>query len=78
MVVDIFCDLGLVSHDILLSKLKFYEVMGKTFVLPKSYLEDRHQRVILNDKCANHNICSDRGKIKHGFPQGSIALLTLH
>jgi hypothetical protein len=52
--------------------------MGKTFVLLKSYLEDRHQSVILNDKYANHNTYSDRGKIKHGFPQGSIALLTLH
>jgi hypothetical protein len=29
--------------------------MGKIFVLLKSYLEDRHQRVILNDKYANRN-----------------------
>jgi hypothetical protein len=52
--------------------------MGKAFVLLKSYLEDRHQGVILNDKYANHNTYSDRGKIKHGFSQGQIALLTVN
>jgi len=35
-----------VNHDILLSTLKFYGVTGKTFSLIKSFLEDRHQRVI--------------------------------
>ena len=69
MVGGIFCDLDCVSHDILLSKLKFYEVIGETFVLLKSYLVDRHQGVILNDKYANHNTYSDRGKIKHGLGQ---------
>jgi len=44
VVGGIFCDLDCVSHDIVLSKLKFYGIMGKTFVLLKSYLEDRHQR----------------------------------
>jgi hypothetical protein len=46
--------------------------MGKTFVLLKSYLKDGHQRLILDDKYAGHNTYSDWGKIKHGFPQGSI------
>jgi len=55
-----------------LPKLKFYGVTGKTFPLIKSYLVDRHQRVILSDKYANHNTYSDWGKIKHGFPQAAI------
>ena len=41
LVGGIFCNLDCVSRDILLSKLKFYAVMGKAFVLLKSYLEDR-------------------------------------
>jgi hypothetical protein len=49
-----------------LSKLKFYGVTVKTFSLIKSYLEDRHQQVILNDKYASHDTNSDWGNIKHG------------
>jgi hypothetical protein len=48
-----------VDHNILLYKLKFYGVTGKIFPLTKSYLEDRHQQMILNDKYANHNTYSD-------------------
>jgi hypothetical protein len=58
-----------------MSKLKFYGVLGKNFMLLKSYLEDRHQSVILNDKCANHNIYSDRGRIKHGFHNDQLLFL---
>jgi len=52
-----------------LSKLKFYRVTGKTFLLIKSYLQDRHQKVILNDKYAIHNTYHGWGKIKHTGPQ---------
>jgi len=86
MIGRIFCNLewafDCVSHDILLSKLKLYGVTGKTFSLIKSYLEDRQQIVILNDKYVNNNTYSDWGKIKHGCSSRSctwtIAFLNLH
>ena len=42
------------------------------YTLIKSYLENRYQRVILNDKCSNNNVTSNWGTVKHGVPQGSI------
>jgi len=59
-----------------LSKLKFYRVTGKTFPLIKSYLEDRQQRVILNDKYASPNTYSDWGKIKNVVPQAVIICIS--
>jgi hypothetical protein len=44
----------------------------KTFSLIKSYLEDRHQRVNLNERQANHNTYFYCGKIKHHVPQRRI------
>jgi hypothetical protein len=38
--------------------------------LIKSYLEGRYQRVVLNNDSPDS--CSNRGKIHHGVPQGSI------
>jgi hypothetical protein len=70
----IFCDLqkafDCVNHNILLTKLEFYEVTGRTLKLIKSYLEDRYQKVILDGNLPNSN--SDGGEIRHGVPQGSI------
>ena len=42
------------------------------YTLIKSYLENRYQKVILNDKCSNNNVTSNWGTVKHGVPQGSI------
>jgi hypothetical protein len=42
------------------------------YILIKSYLENRYQTVILNDKCANNNVASNWGTVKHGVPQRSI------
>jgi hypothetical protein len=54
LVGGIFCDLkkafDCVNHDILLSKLEFYGIVGKAYALLKSYLKDRYQRVLI-DNC---------------------------
>ena len=74
MVGGIFCDLqkafDCVNHNILLTKLKFYGITGKTHKLIKSYLEGRYQRVVLNNDSPGS--CSNWGGITHGVPQGSI------
>jgi hypothetical protein len=53
MVGGIFCDLSkafdCVNHTFLLSKLKFYGIMGRAFKLLSSYLCDRYQRVFLKN-----------------------------
>ena len=41
------------------------------YTLIKSYLENRYQIVILNDKSSD-NVTSNWGTVKHGVPQGSI------
>ena len=70
----IFCDLqkafDCVNHSILLKKLEFYGITGIAYKLIKSYLENRHQRVVLNNN--SPDLCSNWGKITHGVPQGSI------
>ena len=73
IVGGIFCDLqkafDCVNHNILLTKLEFYGITGITLKLIKSYLNDRYQKVILNNL---YNSSSNCGKITHGAPQGSI------
>jgi hypothetical protein len=72
MVRGIFCDLekafDCVNHGILLSKLELYGITGKACTLIKSYLENRHQRVVLKNKYFKSY--SSWEVIKH--PQGSI------
>ena len=55
-----------VNHQILVEKLKYYGVHGKTLLLFESYLSNRTQVVEVNGKM------SEKGLIKHGVPQGSI------
>ena len=59
-----------VNHDILLNKLSFYGITGGFFPLIKTYLQERYQRVILNNNYFTS--ISDWGQITHGIPQGSI------
>jgi hypothetical protein len=59
------------NHDILLLKLKFYGVIGKAYILIKSYLKDRYQRVLIDNRHYN-SISSDWAKVKHDVPQGSV------
>ena len=57
IVGDIFLDLqkafDCVDHDILLEKLKFYGISGKSNELMKSYIKNRYQRVVMKDKFNN-------------------------
>ena len=61
MVGGIFCNLekafDSINYDILISKLNFYGVEGKTLLWFKSYLSNRYQRVTLtnNINCQNHS-----------------------
>ena len=55
-----------VNHKILIEKLNYYGVQGKTLSLFESYLSNRTQVVEVNGKT------SEKGLIKHGVPQGSI------
>jgi hypothetical protein len=67
-----FCDLNkafdCVNHKVLLSKLKFYGIVGKVNTLLESYLYGRYQRVVTNKK----SVHLSWGKIVSGVPQGSI------
>jgi hypothetical protein len=71
---SIFLDLqkafNFVNHDILLNKLSLYGITGGFFQSIKTYLHNRYQRVVLNNKYFIS--ISDWGEITHGVPQGSI------
>jgi hypothetical protein len=42
-----------VNHDILLAKMEYYGIRGVMYILIKSYLKDRYQRVKFNNKFSN-------------------------
>jgi len=54
----IFCDLtkafDCVDHDILISKIEKYGIIGKGKELFHSYIKDKYQRVLIDNK-TNHN-----------------------
>jgi len=70
LVGGLFCNLqkafDCVNHDILLSKVKFYGITGSTGKLMESYLQQRYQRVVIN------NNSSTWREVQYGVPQGSI------
>ena len=70
----IFCDLhkafDCVNHGILLSKMEFYGIVGKTGNLIQSYLQNRYQRVVIKKDTVNY--CSEWEQITDGVPQGSV------
>ena len=55
-----------VNHKILLEKLNYMGIRGKTLSWVENYLFNRYQKTICN------NVLSNTGKIKCGVPQGSI------
>ena len=66
----IFCDLSkafdCVSHEILLEKLNRYKFCHNSVTLLRSYLTNRYQTIKINNKYSN------KTKIIHGVPQGSV------
>jgi retron-type reverse transcriptase len=61
-----------VNHDILISKLKYYGIKGKTKSLLESCLQNRYQRFQITNTYLNSNSVSKWTKIKCGVPRGSI------
>jgi hypothetical protein len=59
------------KHDILLSKLNFYIITGRTHEWFKSCLRNRYQRVEINKECS-YKTSSDWGVIELGVSKGSV------
>jgi len=59
-----------VDHEILLPKMKFYEISGISNKLLELYLENRYQTVSVNNSKPN-KLSSKWVHVKHGVPQGS-------
>jgi len=72
---SLFCDLqkafDCVNHEFLLSKMKFYGILGTANKLIESCLRNRYQRVLVNSNNSNKAL-SEWVQVKHGVPQGSI------
>jgi hypothetical protein len=62
----------LVNHKILLSKLEFYGIKGKSKLWFESYFRSRYQGVLITNNVLNQNYFSTWEEIKHGVLQGSI------
>jgi hypothetical protein len=74
-VCGIFCDLtkafDTVNHDILIAKLEYCGIVGRTHELIKPYLSNRYQRVTIKSSHAS-NYTSAWELVNHGVTQGSI------
>ena len=71
----LFCDLqkafDCVNHKILLAKLEFYGITGIENQLFRTYLNNRYQRVIIQDN-RHVNLTSTWKIMEHGVLQGSV------
>jgi hypothetical protein len=77
MVGSIFYDLekktcDTVNHTLLIKKLPYCGITGKSKLLIESCLSNRYQRVQLDNLIQNSNAVSRWTKVKHGIPQGSV------
>jgi hypothetical protein len=61
-----------VNHDTLLSKCEFCGFRGRTNTLLRTYLSDRHQRVLIDTTFSNNTTFSEWGKLKYSVRQGSV------
>ena len=66
VLVDFKKAFDLVDHQILLSKLKLYGIQNETLIWFNSYLSQRRQQVVINNRK------SDFKRVSCGVPQGSI------
>ena len=66
LIVDLKKAFDLVSHEILIQKLRLHRCNGPTLNWFNSYLTDRTQRTIFKGTKSNYN------HISSGVPQGSI------
>ena len=64
--IDLYKAFDTLSYDILLYNLKFYGISGVEYKLLSSYLSNRKQYVMFNNKS------SEFTEIRTGVPQGSI------
>ena len=75
IVGGLFCNLqkafDCVNYKILSAKMKFYGISGIASKLMESYLENRYQRISVNNSKSN-KVSSKWVHVKHGVPQGSI------
>jgi len=85
MAGSIFCDLEKafisVKHDLLLPKLPYYGISGKTKLLLESYLQNRYQRVqIINLYLNSSSLKVDQNKIwcATEFNFGSIVISSIY
>ena len=60
------------NHAVLLSKLQFYGINGKSKLWFASYLQKRHIRVQIADESLKQTTFSTWKKINDGVPQGSV------
>jgi hypothetical protein len=75
IVGGIFCDIrkafDCADHGILMSKMEFCGITGKTYQLTKSYLSDRYHIVIIDNNIST-KYYSDWEMVCKGIPQASI------
>ena len=71
-----FCDLtkafNFVNHDILISKIENYGIIGKDKELFQSYIECSYKRVQIDNKISHNTTVSNWAMIKLCVPQESI------
>jgi len=60
-----------VNYEILLAKMKFCGISGTANKLEGTYLENRYQRISVNNSKPN-KLSSKWVHVKHGVPQGSV------
>jgi hypothetical protein len=61
-----------VNHSLLIKKLPYYGIAGKSKLSLESYLVNRYQRVQIDNSIFNSNSVSGWTIVKHGVPQGSV------
>ena len=75
LVGGLFCDLqkafDCINHEIHVVKMKFHGISGIANKLEGSYLENRYQRISVNNSKPN-KLYSKWVHVKHGIPQGSV------